>query len=367
MKIEYVYYTRHDPGSAHTSQIIHTCNALQRNGHEVTLVSVGNVGRYVDDHGLAIEFDLHDTESARGSETFAQPLYYCEALWVSRSHDVVYTRDISFLKLLTLIPIPLFPPVIYEAHKSYAVVDDMNRNEELRRLGRASCVVTISNGIKEDIEAFGGTVDAVVRDAANTDLIPPMSKRDLRTELGITREKPVFVYAGSLDPNKYDIESVISAIGTSNLEYPFYVLGGEQPHIKRLREHSKVVGAEDGVEFLGRIPHRDVFKYLKAADIGIVAQQPTDIRAGKYTSPLKLFEYLACGLTVVGTDVPSIAEVAADEPQIILYKPQDIDDLQETLEIAVKHRSKRREQDIKKYTYERRAQEISTVLQECVD
>lgn len=361
MNIEYVYHSDHAVGSAHTNQIIHTCNGLARIGHNITLVSAGNLDRYVTDHGLKVEFGIRESVSSSGFDT-PRPFYYSAALLESRSHDVIYTRDISFLKFLTLLPGSLVPPIVYEAHKSYAVVDGMDPGEECERLAEASSVVAISNGIREDIESMGGTVDAVIRDAANTELVPTMSKAALRSDLGLQTEGPVYVYAGSLNRDKYDLESVISAIGTSDQHQQLSVLGGEPAHVERLRGHVRAIGVEDQVQFYGRVPHVDVFKYLKASDVGIVAQEATDIRARKYTSPMKLFEYLASGLMVVATDVPAISEIAVDEPRILLYEPGNIDDIRETLELAAVESSSDDERGPYRYSYERRAREITQVL-----
>ncbi|MCQ4334956.1 glycosyltransferase [Natronomonas sp. F2-12] len=368
MKISYIYHTNHDTKSAHNNQIIHTCNALIKTGHEVTVFTAGGLREYAAKHDLTISFNVHQTTTLREISSIEQILYYFEAIWAGRSHDVIYTRDISFLKFLTLIPSSAYPPVVFEAHKCHTVVDGMGQDEERRRFKQVDGVITISNGIRSDLEKLGIPVDAVVRDAANVEYIPSATKEDLRRDLGIDDDATVFVYAGSLDPDKYDLKSVIEAFGSIATDrIRLYVLGGESTQIEGLEQYSRSVDLDNIAHFLGHLPQREVFKYLKAADIGLVAQQPTDIRASKYTSPLKLFEYLVSDLVVVATDVPSIAEVADEESRILTYDPSNHTDLRTVLETAaVEWKSLQTGENDMQYSYEDRAQEIHSVLKKYV-
>jgi glycosyltransferase involved in cell wall biosynthesis len=43
----------------------------------------------------------------------------------------------------------------------------------------------------------------------------------------------------------------------------------------------------------------------------------------RYTSPLKLYEYLAAGRPIVASDVPAVREVVADGTTAILVPPDD--------------------------------------------
>jgi len=56
---------------------------------------------------------------------------------------------------------------------------------------------------------------------------------------------------------------------------------------------------------VGRIPHHEVPAYLLAADILVLPTAPISAEAERYTSPIKLFEYLAAGKAIVVSDLPS--------------------------------------------------------------
>jgi glycosyltransferase involved in cell wall biosynthesis len=179
------------------------------------------------------------------------------------------------------------------------------------------------------------------------------------------QEQYVFVYTGSLYSSKYDIEGLINAFNAlpQSLNASLFIVGGNEKNVDKYRKYIASLGASGTIHLTGHVSQREVFRYLKAADIGIVTQQESDIRSRKYTSPLKLFEYLLSGLIVVATKVPSIMEVANKEPRILGYNPNDPDSLKSTLETATKeHQSLQTESFAQQYSYQNRAKNILTVI-----
>ncbi len=71
-----------------------------------------------------------------------------------------------------------------------------------------------------------------------------------------------------------------------------------------LRARIRLLGLSDAVEIQGRIGHHEMAKALSRARIGISPLQ--DIRKFRVNIPVKAFEYWACGLPVVASDLPPI-------------------------------------------------------------
>jgi glycosyltransferase involved in cell wall biosynthesis len=61
---------------------------------------------------------------------------------------------------------------------------------------------------------------------------------------------------------------------------------------------------EDHVEIVSWVPHTDIVAYLRAARVGLAPLQPIP----KYFKniPQKIFEYMACGVPILGSDLPTI-------------------------------------------------------------
>ena len=80
------------------------------------------------------------------------------------------------------------------------------------------------------------------------------------------------------------------------------------------------------VRFTGAIAHADLPRYLAAGDIGVAPFDPArhpPLQLGFYWSPLKVFEYMACGLPVVAPRLPRLMRLITHDVEGVLYDPED--------------------------------------------
>ena len=113
---------------------------------------------------------------------------------------------------------------------------------------------------------------------------------------------------------------------------------------------------EQYVTITGRIPHPTVPSYINIMDICIIPKHE------KYTSPVKLFEYMAMGKTVVVPDYESLKEVVEDGENGFIFNADDYNSLYNILVKLIKNpilcesvREKAREGILKKYTWRQNA------------
>lgn len=121
-----------------------------------------------------------------------------------------------------------------------------------------------------------------------TDLFYPDQKR------GDSRNRICFV--GRLDKEK-NLFALLKAVKGLNLEL---VIVGSGPLRKELEEKAHKNGIS--VQFWGNIPHRQLPQILNSSDLFILPS----LYEGH---PKALLEAMACGLPVIGTDVPGIREL----------------------------------------------------------
>ncbi|MCX7890852.1 MAG: glycosyltransferase family 4 protein, partial [Burkholderiales bacterium] len=100
------------------------------------------------------------------------------------------------------------------------------------------------------------------------------------------------------------------------------IAGGSDARIAEIGALAGSLGVADGVRLLGRIEPRRRFEVIAAADICLLPLRPVAIGA-RYTSPLKLFEYMAMGKPIVASDLASLREVLADGENALLVPPED--------------------------------------------
>ena len=78
-------------------------------------------------------------------------------------------------------------------------------------------------------------------------------------------------------------------------------------------------GLEKQVVLSGRVPHDEVPGLLAAMDMAILPS------AGDYTSPVKLFEFMACGVPPIAPDFSPIREVLVEGRTGWMFKAGDLD------------------------------------------
>ena len=74
---------------------------------------------------------------------------------------------------------------------------------------------------------------------------------------------------------------------------------------------------------VGHVAPSEVPTWLAAADIAVLPNSGTSVIGSRYTSPLKLYEYLAAGCPIVASDVPAVREVVTDGETAVLVRPDD--------------------------------------------
>ena len=89
--------------------------------------------------------------------------------------------------------------------------------------------------------------------------------------------------------------------------------------------------------FLGVVPYEELPIFLNAADICVA---PFKRDRGE-TSPLKLFDYMACGRPVVCSDISSLKSIFQATNSILTVRPDDSHALASALIALLKDEAKR--------------------------
>jgi glycosyltransferase involved in cell wall biosynthesis len=111
-------------------------------------------------------------------------------------------------------------------------------------------------------------------------------------------------------------------------EMNFIIAGGEPKEVERVRGQAQA-GQLENILLPGFVPNADLPRYQAACDVllmpyqrQVAASSGGDI--SRYLSPMKLFEYLACGRAIVSSDLPVLQEVL-HPGNAILLDGQDVE------------------------------------------
>ena len=230
---------------------------------------------------------------------------------------VVYSRDLFVLTLLALLSRRRDRIFVFEVHT-------LPRSRPARRLHlwaakRADAIVAISDHLYDWYLDRGLDTDRLIvaRDGVNLEMFADLPDRvTARSRLGISNEARVVTYTGHFYPWK---GADILAAAALSLPAPWqiHLVGGIREDFHRLEALS------DGKRLCvcGHLPQREAFLYIAAADVVVLPNSGESDISASYTSPLKLFEYLASGRPLIASDLPSIREVVKSNKHALLVPP----------------------------------------------
>jgi glycosyltransferase involved in cell wall biosynthesis len=342
VRILYLADIRFPLERANGIQSMDTCHALAARGHVVSLAVRPDTASPARDafgfYGLPRLDTLHiETAPVAGPPAARRTGYLTYALRRSLSRereDVVVTRDLGVASLLLRIPLALRPPLVYEAH-GIAADEAAARPQlltgaataspaKLRRLEArdarawrdADGYVTITAGLKNALgQRFGPRSHVAVipdgtRIAGSGSIRRPSVPGPTDFTIG---------YAGHLYPWK-GVDLVIQAVAALP-ESRGLIIGGHErePDLARVRALAERLSCSTRVTFTGMVPPGEVAPRLDGADV-LVLPNPSSALSREFTSPLKLFEYMASDRPIVASDLPSIREVLTDGRNAVLVE-----------------------------------------------
>ncbi len=164
----------------------------------------------------------------------------------------------------------------------------------------------------------------------DVDVFKPRDGSAIRKKYGLEGRK-VLVYVGEMSA-WHGIDVLVRAMALLGEDYRALILGKNAEILKPLAVE---LGVLDRLVFTGPVPHEEVPLYIAAADLGAAPYDPAGVRDmerfGFYFSPIKLFEYMACGKPVVASDIDIVGDIVKDNGCGVLAKPGDPGSLAEAI------------------------------------
>ncbi|OQA39080.1 MAG: D-inositol 3-phosphate glycosyltransferase [Parcubacteria group bacterium ADurb.Bin316] len=370
MKLYYIVNARIPTEKAHGVQIMKVCEAFAEAGLDIELVVPNRINHLEDD-----PFDFYNVKrSFKINKLFTVDLikfgrigFLIENSLFSfsafiylflKTDSIFYTRDEISAFFLSLISKKVF----WEAHEgrfNFLVKKNIKRN---------GGIIVISDNLKKFLVEKGADERKIFVARDGVDLkqfIIKESSEECRLKLNLPQDKKIVLYTGHL----YKWKGVdILAEAAQYLDNNFLVLfvGGLEQDIKRFKEKYSV---NNNINFIGWKTYDLMPYYMKAADVLVLPNSAEEEISRLYTSPMKLFEYMASGRPIVASDLPSIREILNERNAVLVESDQPsklasgIKKVIEDPNLAMKI-SQQALSDVAQYSWKNRAENILHSIQD---
>lgn len=289
--------------------------------------------------------------------SFATTLY----LLIHAERDAIVYSNESLPLLFASI---FFANTVYEMH-DFPEKKPWLYSQLLRRARR----IVVTNRWKAEalVERYGVSLEKITVELNAVDLAPYKNLPEhtvAQTQLGLdtaTRKK-IVVYTGHL----YTWKGVDILCEAASLmpDVAVHVVGGTHNRVEAYKK--KYIGIAN-LHFVGHRPHDEIPLWQRAADVLVVPNTAREEISARYTSPMKLFEYMASQTPIVASRLSSIEAITGHE-FALLCAPDDPRTLADAIQESVRNheaaqvRAVAARRWVEDHTWDRRAQRILSAL-----
>lgn len=368
MKLYYIANIRMPTERAHGIQIMEMCKAFSSLGYEVELLVPRRKTEITEDPFVFYDIDksfkikkLWCLDLVRFGPVgfWLESLTFAESVswYLMIKKGVLYTRD----ELPAVFLAAMGKRVAWEAHRG-------ETNFLIRLLiSMRLKLVVITEALKDLYMKLGARAGdiLVAPDGADIDRFDlPLSKREARAQLGLPQDKTIVLYKGSLEAWKGAGTIAEAARFAQSPDLQFVFIGGKPADVE---DFKKEFADMPSLSILGSRPRKETPVYQKAADILVIPNSAKEDISKLYTSPMKLFGYMAGGVPIIASDLPSLREIL-DDSRAYFFAPDDPRSLASTIDMLLGQRAtaeekaKRALEEVRQYSWKNRARTILDFL-----
>ena len=242
--------------------------------------------------------------------------------------------------------------IFYESHKfSKFLLKPLSRIDGLIVMNHYLYSLYKDNGFRKLFVAHDGVNIDEYRDISDYQFQP--KKKEFHV-----------VYTGSLFLWK-GVNILVDSLKYLPNNVKLILVGGSEQYLVNFKRYVKDSGEKDRVTIVPHIPKKDLLQYIEIADVLVLPNSAKD-KMSLYTSPIKMFEYMASKRPIVASDLPSIKETLSDQDNAILFTPDDPKDLANKIHNVLTNDCsklvRRALNDVEPYTWNKRAKNITKFI-----
>ena len=257
-------------------------------------------------------------------------------------------------------------PVVDHPGSLKAAFDRLTIVRPLRRYREGLCrqATALVSPLRQIVPEFARPRTHTVTWGANVaDFHPTRREAAVRRELGLPDDAVVVLFSGSFRPwHGVQVLEEAARRLADHAELFFLLVGGESDRPVRGYRGRR----------LGTVPYERMPQIVAASDVGVApydTRRLRQLRLGFYWSPLKVFEYMACGLPTVTIPRAPLSEVVRDGEEGLHFREADPADLARALVRLAGDRGlrarlggKARARVVERYSWARHCEQLESVM-----
>ena len=267
----------------------------------------------------------HLAEDLRRRFEIAPPDFIYERASLYATAGAVVARALNVPHLVELNA----PLAVEQASYRGTGLGELAARAEQWMLARADAILAVSDSLRDHAISLGveATRVHVSPNGVDPSLFQPgPPDAAVRARLGLD-EGPLLGFVGGLRPwhGVEVLPELLERLARRHRKVQLVIVGDGQLR-SQLEESFGKVKSDGRAIFTGALPHEQVASVIRQFDLALAPYPKLDHPF--YFSPLKLFEYMACGVPVVAAQIGQIAEVVRHGRTGLLFAPGDLDALE---------------------------------------
>ncbi|MDO8562169.1 MAG: glycosyltransferase family 4 protein [bacterium] len=335
MRISYIASNRIPSARANGYGTMKLCEEWGRLGHTVRLIVPNKKHSPKEDaftfYSIKPLFKIirpSVSDFLAGGETLVHLRYLIDTLSymysllrIGFSHDdIIYTRE--YLLALVLPKSKLFLEMHTLPNSGFLV---------RRALRRARGIIAISSGVRDAIVRLGISPQKILvaHDGVDPEVFAKSAPdRTVWKKFGIDPNKKIVLYTGHFYGWK-GTDTLVEAAQYVPRNVHIVLMGAADEELVQYGQH-------ENISIVPHQPFERVPQFLKSADVLVLPNSAKAEISRSHASPLKLFEYMAAGVPIVASDVPSIREIL-DDASAFWFTPDDAESCAQAIAYALSH------------------------------
>ena len=340
-KINYIHFSSIPSSQPSSLQVIKTCESFSKNNYDVTLIKPGTGDKTVSIikyYGLKSKVNIKEFTSI---DSFPQGLkyylycFYCLIFILKIKNSITISRNYFICYLLLLFRQKVILEIHHdtkgESRTTKFILKYLNFMNKKNLLNIVAITKSVKNLFIDQYKVKPNKITVLPSGSSIRLNSKPNFNYNNRLKIG---------YFGSLSASK-GINTILK-LSKIDKDNDYYIYGGSKNEIETLRKKN----FNKNLSLQENVPYTKLSKIMIGMDILAIPYTNLIKSAGevddisKYTSPLKLFDYLAVGKMIISSDLKVLREVINSKNAVFIKNFENIFEWKKNIIIAKNDKKK---------------------------